>query len=80
MGYVKQSHFLSALALYRRVRRAIEDLIPDGSPSAELAIFDAQHSERFSISRAVERGHPSLSPFILDVYSQMQISETGVSL
>lgn len=72
MGYVKQSHFLSSLALYRRVRRAIEDLIPDGSPSAELAIFiNAQHSERFSISRAVERGHPSLSPFILDVYSQM---------
>jgi GntR family transcriptional regulator len=55
MDDVKQSHFAAGVPLYRQVQTGIEDLIRDNPSAAELALSDAQLSERFGVSRITVR-------------------------
>jgi GntR family transcriptional regulator len=55
MQSVKQTSFVPGVPLYRQVQTGIEDLIRDNRSAAELALSDAQLSERFGVSRITVR-------------------------
>ncbi len=55
MHDVKPAQFFPGMPLYRQVQTGIEELIRNNPSSAELALSDAQLSERFGVSRITVR-------------------------
>lgn len=55
MDDVKPAQFFPGVPLYRQVQTGIEELIRHNPSSAELALSDAQLSERFGVSRITVR-------------------------
>ena len=55
MDDVKPAQFFPGVPLYRQVQTGIEELIRHNPSSTELALSDAQLSERFGVSRITVR-------------------------